>query len=68
MEKEGEDKKGRDFVKIIRQIILYIVIDGIVILILTHCRYRGQDPMDTSAIPIILIVLLIINFFNFHSK
>lgn len=68
MEKEGKDKRGRSFVKIIRQIILYIVIDGIVILILTHCRFRGQDPMDTSAIPIILIVLLIINFFNFHSE
>lgn len=68
MEKEGKDKKGRNFVKIIRQIILYIVIDGIAILFLTHCRWGGSDPMDTKSIPIILIILLIINYFHFDSK
>ena len=42
--------------------------DGIVILFLTYCRWGGYDPMDTKSIPIILIILLIINYFHFDSK
>lgn len=62
--KTGESSAGI----IIRYIIPYIVADLIVLWILTHVGFKGNEPYGKDAIPIIVFILLTINYFHFASR
>lgn len=61
-------EKGKRNKGIIKLVIIYIIMDMIILLILTHFGFKGRGPLSIDEVALVIPIILIMNFIQvfFH--